>query len=517
MRFSIPLMLSLIAGSCANAQTAPFKPTHEIWETVFARDREGRDQQIGFAHLTVEPITVDGKKIVRATRELRISVKRGGQDAELRAETGTDEDDQGKVTGIFMKQWTGKQQTLTMRGSVTESGKSIDIKVDSTVKTNEFTNPWDTKVIGLSGEATLFHDRKVEPGDSFRYRFFEPTVSSVITIRVEAKELEVVLLPRGGKKKLLRLNSKPEKIGDIQLPSSAVWIDPVTLAPVVTQTELPGFGLLTLLRSTEAAATGALGEVPDLLKSQTIRLPRAISGEAEDLFAIVYRITINNKDADPAKIIKEDDRQSIKELKGNTFELHVLSKRSPQKIVPETPADPKFLSSNHFINCDDENVKKLAEKAAGDLADPWEKAKAIERWVRANMKPLDYTEAMATSDHVAKTLSGDCTEYAMLTAAMCRAQKIPSRTAIGLIYHTDGRGASMTNHMWTEVYIKGQWLGLDATLGRGSIGPGHIKITDHSWHDVLDFKPLLPVFGFFSAKPTIEIKGAFLEKKSPER
>ena len=89
----------------------------------------------------------------------------------------------------------------------------------------------------------------------------------------------------------------------------------------------------------------------------------------------------------------------------------------------------EFLKSNRFLNSEDETVKKHAANAVGKLTDPWEKAKAIERWVRANMKSEDFTEAMATSDHVAKTLKGDCSEFSMLAAAMCRAQGIPSRTA----------------------------------------------------------------------------------------
>jgi hypothetical protein len=48
-------------------------------------------------------------------------------------------------------------------------------------------------------------------------------------------------------------------------------------------------------------------------------------------------------------------------------------------------------------------------------------------------------------------------------------------------------------HMWTEVWVKGQWLGLDATLGEGSIGPGHLKISDHSWHNTQTLAPVLPV------------------------
>ena len=47
--------------------------------------------------------------------------------------------------------------------------------------------------------------------------------------------------------------------------------------------------------------------------------------------------------------------------------------------------------------------------------------------------------------------------------------------------------------MWTEVWARGRWLPLDATLGRGFVGGTHLKITDASWHNRRDLAPLLPV------------------------
>jgi hypothetical protein len=47
--------------------------------------------------------------------------------------------------------------------------------------------------------------------------------------------------------------------------------------------------------------------------------------------------------------------------------------------------------------------------------------------------------------------------------------------------------------MWTEVYVRGQWVGIDATLGKGSVGAAHIKLTDHSWHNMQSLTPLLPL------------------------
>jgi hypothetical protein len=59
--------------------------------------------------------------------------------------------------------------------------------------------------------------------------------------------------------------------------------------------------------------------------------------------------------------------------------------------------------------------------------------------------------------------------------------------------------------MWTEVYADKQWLPIDATLGQGGVGPGHIKITHHSWHDERTFAPLLPVLRSLTARPRVEV------------
>ena len=122
------------------------------------------------------------------------------------------------------------------------------------------------------------------------------------------------------------------------------------------------------------------------------------------------------------------------------------------------------------------------------------------------MRSTEFSQAMATCTNVAKSLSGDCTEYAMLSAGMCRALGVPSRTALGLVYAVGRDGKPyLAYHMWYEVYADGQWLALDATLGRGSVGPGHVKITAASWHEEKSFAPLLPVLTVLGSAPKVEV------------
>ena len=108
--------------------------------------------------------------------------------------------------------------------------------------------------------------------------------------------------------------------------------------------------------------------------------------------------------------------------------------------------------------------------------DPWTIAQAIERSVHQYIREKDFTQAFSTAAEVVRTRQGDCTEHAVLLAALCRARGIPARVAIGLVYHAPFQGFAY--HMWNEAWIKDRWIPLDATLGLGGIGAAHLKIAD---------------------------------------
>jgi transglutaminase-like putative cysteine protease len=477
------------------------KLAQDVWEVALVKDAQGKEQKIGYAHFTVQEITLEGEKLLRARKELRLTIGRGEQMAEVKADVGTDETHEGKVVGVYMKQWLGKEQTLVLQGKLQE--KEMHVTVDGPVS-NERKLPWNPNVIGLIREQSLLREKKVKSGDKFNYLLYEPTINNFLRIDVTVGSEEEISLP-GGKRKLLRIESKPQKLEQITLPSSVMWVEPTSYIPLVTQMELPGLGFFKLVRSNKEAALAPNGNVPELFSAQSIRLSKPIDN-IHTATAITYRVTLKSKDSEPKGLVKEDNRQTIDKIEGNRFNLHVEAIRSPQSIDKSKEVGDEYQKSNHFINSDDKQVIGYAKEAVGDEKDAWKKAQMIERWVHSHMKPVDYTEAMATASHVAKTLSGDCTEYAMLTAAMCRAQEIPSRTSIGLVYVHDRKlGPILAFHMWTEVFVQGQWLGIDATIGKGSIGPGHVKITDHHWHDIRAFDPLLPVTRFLLSKPSMEV------------
>jgi hypothetical protein len=341
----------------------------------------------------------------------------------------------------------------------------------------------------------LFQQRKPKPGDNWAVKRYDPTYNNVVTLRVSVKEYEEIpRFARTDKSKLLRVELTPEPLEapgiKVQPPSEVWWLDE-SFVPVRRQFELEGLGAVILTRTTReaATATAAPRQLADIGLKTLIPLNRALA-HPYATHSAVYRITLRG-DRDPGTALARDDHQDLRDLHGDGFELHVHPVQKQPSRSGSKNAPTESLEPCYFIDCGDARVKELARRAAGEETDPWTKARRIERWVKQNMR-VDNAVPLGPASEAARQLRGDCRQYALLTAALCRAEGIPARTAVGLLYVEKGRRPLMGFHMWTEVWIDGQWLGLDATLGQGGVSAAHLKISDHSWHNTASLTPLLP-------------------------
>jgi transglutaminase-like putative cysteine protease len=74
------------------------------------------------------------------------------------------------------------------------------------------------------------------------------------------------------------------------------------------------------------------------------------------------------------------------------------------------------------------------------------------------------------ASQVASHKEGDCTEHAVLLAALARSIGIPARVAIGTLIAREDGSLGAFGHAWTEVYRDGAWRLLDATpVGAGVV------------------------------------------------
>ncbi len=483
-RSALTCLVLLFLFSVSRSQDqAQGKVLKEVWEAAYL---EG--VQAGFVHSIYREVQAGDRKLVEATVEMDLSLTRFNQTIRLNFIIGNHETEVGKVLAVVMRQNLAQNQRLLVKGKV--EGKELKVHIDAGDQpTREKVVPWHDSVVGLFGQERQFQNRKLTPNSSFEYIRYEPTLVSVIRATVSIKDQEETALPDGRKEKLRRTETRIEKVMDTEFPATITWIDEQG-ERIKTETELPGLGKLTTLRTTQALAMirDARATV-DIGVNQLVRLRTPIARPNETR-EVVYRLRLKGV-TNPQTAIAQDDRQEIRKLEGEQMELVVRGLREPatEKAAGEPPAD--YLKSNHFIKSDDPLVRRLAEQAVEGQTEAWAKALRIERWVHDHIKNKTFTEAFATADEVAKRLEGDCTEHAVLAAALCRAAGVPSRTAVGLIYVP--RERAMGFHMWIEVWINGKWYALDPTLGQGGVGASHLKITDHHWNDVQSMTPLLPV------------------------
>jgi transglutaminase-like putative cysteine protease len=493
------LAFLLIVGA-APASEPQGKVVRETWDAAFLDNAKA-----GYVHTVTRAVGAEDQKVLQTTMELDLTVKRFNDLAHMRMESGTEETEDGTVVAVFMKQSLGKDQQLVVRGTV--KGEQLhEVVLQGDGRTFQKNKPWNSKVIGLYRQEGIFRERQAKPGMRFSYLSYQPEVVTSVRTNVTVKDYEEVSVPGSSKKqRLLRVEETSEKLQGFQLPPLTLWLDK-ELSPVRSQVEIKGLGLLTLYRTTRASATatgGPVAKVTDIGYTQLISLNKRIPNPYGTRSA-VYRITVKGDD-EPATTFARDGRQEVKNAKGDTFELHVRANPKAQEGESGSKVGDEFLQSCYFINSEDPLVQQHAREAVGKESDPLKKARRIEKWVHHHMENKNFTEAFATSDHVAKTLEGDCTEHAVLAAAMCRVVGIPSRAAVGLIYVNDRRrGPVMGFHMWAEAWVDGRWYPIDATLGLGYVGATHLKIADHSWHDMQSLTPLLPALRVLG-KVSIEV------------
>jgi transglutaminase-like putative cysteine protease len=496
----------------ANPQPGAVQPAPRadgmIYDYWFVAAVDG--QIIGYTHWDAKEEIKNGRKLITGTKYQKFTVSRIGNTVSQFGEEATVETTEGEVLVTSFRQGLGNQ-SLSITGVV--DGKVLKV-TGSGPAAGATDTPWPAGVVGVAREPALFKQNKVKPGESFDYFSYIAPINRVVKITVTFEgEESLVLWPSTPPKKLNKYVARMEPLPQLQFPPNTTWVDPDTGEPLLVEFKYAALGgRITFLRTTQQAATQPITRPLELFNAQAIRLDREIP-LVHQRGSVIYKVAMPDDDTpNTDKAFASDSRQQVKNFdpKTKSFELHVSASHGPLKGVDAEPAAGKeFLGSSFFINWDNLDVKAHAAKAVAGLgqnATAWDKARAIERWVNQNMKAFEFTQAMATADQVAKTLSGDCTEYALLAAAMCRAVGVPSRVAVGLV-HAPGRDGKfyLAYHMWTEVYADGQWLPIDATLGMGGVGPGHVKISDSSWHDERSIAPLLPMLRVLMAKPSVEV------------
>ena len=307
-----------------------------------------------------------------------------------------------------------------------------------------------------------------------------------------AKEEQVDLLSGTGR--LLRIDGV-DHLADAQGRKTDIkgvyWADATGL---VLKSRIDVMNIDTYRVTKEIAQAKITGRV-DLGETTLVKVDRPIP-HVHDAKSARYRIHID--DGDPVAAFPSGVSQAVKRIDEHTAEVTVRAVRpeahdAGKKDAAASADAPTDLDRkpNNFIQSDDPLIVAQANEAVGSETDPWKQALALEAFVHKAMAIADFSPAFATAAEAARSRRGDCKAHAVYLAALARAKKIPARVAVGLVYMPQAQ--TFGGHMWTEVYVGGRWIPLDATLGKGGIGGGHLQIGQSSMSGVAAYNVFFPV------------------------
>lgn len=472
VRVSLALTLAIVPTAAAESLA-------DDWDAIYLSG-----QKAGYAHAMTDRVEAGGQTVLHTRASVVLATKRFDDATTMAMTVDAFELSTGKLYALNTRLRLAKNDTQT-RGRLGDDGK-FQLTILSPGKTESQTLDWNDNVVGPYSLERSLRDNPLKPGEKRTAITFFPDINAVGTQTHTAIRRETTDLLANQKKELLRVEETSDKVP----LTRTLWLDDE--GRILKSTVLMGGLTLTSFRVTRAEALDqAPGDVVDLGYATLIKPDKAIP-RPHQTAAVVYRLEC--ADEKTAETIPAASYQKILGRDGKTVRIEVR-RTTPTTAGAEEAGeiDPAFTESNGFIQSDDPAIVAKAKEIAGAATDPWDKATRLERWVDRNMSNRDFTIGFASAKEVMETLKGDCTEHAVLLAALCRAVGVPARVAMGLVYIESSQAFGY--HMWTEVNVKGRWYPLDGTIGQGFVAGGHIKLADGSLKGASALSTFLPIAG----------------------
>lgn len=238
------------------------------------------------------------------------------------------------------------------------------------------------------------------------------------------------------------------------------WLDSAALIGADGSAELPQLGhSLTVRRSARPLKLAELARAP--------RIPHEMQASPYFVSAGALRGQIRYRFAfrsDFAGKLPETGEQAAKRVEGG-WQLDVCN-----ECGPGLPADAVSLErwrqpSAWIESAAPEFVKVARPLLKAGMSDA-ARMEAIKRIARQRLARTDYEGYLSARAAWARG-SGDCTEDAVVLAALARAAGIPARVASGITYSRTryhGAANAFMPHAWVVAWVDGRWRSYDISL-----------------------------------------------------
>ncbi len=449
------LAAALVAAAALSAAAAE---ETDLWFEVTLGEAP-----MGYTH---EFVTVGDDGQVTTTVQSDFTMRRG---EDLVSVKGTDEWVESADGRPLSYRQTRKMAAATLELNATVGADGLRLRKSDGTDAIFSTVRYDGRLFFPHALEALHAQKAVSPGATYSYVAFDPDFERASTFNVRVEGVEQLEL-LGETRKLTKLAITSDLYEGVTFYE---WRD---RSGELWREEVPSLAMGRVRTTSDVALRER--KAADILAVSAIESNVNILDPAR-VDEALYEITVEGGDA--AGLVPEDLRQTIEKRTDGGIVLRV------KRTVPEpgttihfpvrsTPLKD-YLEGNPLMQTWYPRLLGSAAKAVwGSESDSWRGAAQIESWVYEHVEDKGMGTAFASAREVLEQMSGDCSEHAVLMAAMARAVAIPAKLVSGVVHH-DGEFAY---HMWVEVWTGDGWYALDPTVGEGSVDATHIKLSESS-------------------------------------
>jgi hypothetical protein len=293
------------------------------------------------------------------------------------------------------------------------------------------------------------------PGTRYRLTSFDPMKRAISTLELSVVGDEMVDLPGGTE----RLHHLRQTLAGSASPQAAdMWVnDQGRLRRGVSP--LLGFRM-EVAACDEACATSPDQDI-DVLRSAMLQSPRALPNGIQDQ-SLTYVIQVRDGLPNPFPVT---DEQSVRTVGNGLYELIIgRAQRRPEEPGPI----PEDTQANPWVQSDAPEVIEMAKQAVGGASSDLSRMRRLRSFLTGYIDQKGLDVGYASALETIQSRHGDCTEHAVLLAALARSQGIPTRIVTGLVYTQRFAGASrvFVPHTWVQAWIDKRWVSFDSAEAR---------------------------------------------------
>jgi len=460
-----PVAWLLLTLSCLIASAPAATPGQ--WYSVHL---DGR--QVGHMHVERE---VDGGHVL-SRRHLELSIERNGERLHVVSRERFTETPTGEPLAFVSETDLAGSRSLT-EGTI-DSGV-LRLRREPPGPSDEAQMPWPAGALLAEGQRLALLAATRTPGSELMVPGFEPASLRIQHTRWQwLGEREVDI--HGTPETLLETRQVVvDDASDTNTDQHGIaidaWLRPDDLS--IRRMRIPVLGLALEVLACDRACALAPVQPADVLAGSLVDSPRAL-GERERSGALVYRLRLPADQANAlARLPGQHGLDADADADGVGTSRLQVDPRGHGNQSPPTDADSQ---PTRWLQSDAAEIRAMARQAIGRARDPAAQMRRLEQRVRRHIGSKSLRVGYASALETLRSGEGDCTEHAVLLAALARAAGIPARVATGLAYTRtfNGRTDVFVPHAWVFAWVDGRWQGFDAALD--GYDSGHLAFSvDH--------------------------------------